>query len=182
DHPVQRAVRDALCRCCGVEETSLQSGIDGCCAPNYALPIQALARGMAALAVPSTLPPAMDAAARRLHGAVRAHPLLGSGHGRADALMIGKAAFAATTKAGAEGIHCAIIPGLGMGVAVKIDDGAGRAAETVIASVLAALGVLDANDPDIAALVKAPLFNTGGDMVGERRVAPAITDTFRRLR
>lgn len=181
-HPVQRAVRQALCQCCGVAETALGVGVDGCCAPNYALPLAALARGMAALAAPETLPQPLGAAARRLHRAVRAHPLLGSGHGRADALMIGKAGYASITKAGAEGIHCAIIPERKLGVAIKIDDGAGRASETAIANVLAALGVLDANEPEIASLLHAPVVNTGGTVVGERRAAPALREAFRALR
>ena len=48
----------------------------------------------------------------------------------------------AAVKAGAEGVYAAMIPERGLGIAIKIDDGAGRAAETTIAAILDKLGLL----------------------------------------
>jgi L-asparaginase II len=72
-------------------------------------------------------------------------------------------------KTGAEGVYVAILPTLGLGVALKIDDGAGRAAETTIASALIALGAVKDEGP-AHALAHAPVLNTRNVQVGERRV------------
>lgn len=71
-------------------------------------------------------------------------------------------------KTGAEGVYIAIIPALGLGAALKIDDGASRASETLIAALLIALGAV-ADEGAAAALARAPVPNTRGVPVGERR-------------
>ena len=76
-------------------------------------------------------------------------------------------------KTGAEGVYVAILPRLRFGVALKIDDGAGRAAETAIASVLIALAAV--NDEGAAhALAHAPILDTRSVQVGERRVPKGL--------
>ena len=40
-------------------------------------------------------------------------------------------------KTGAEGVFCAALPAQGLGIALKCDDGAARAAEVVMAAVIA---------------------------------------------
>ncbi|MGH6876653.1 MAG: asparaginase, partial [Rhizomicrobium sp.] len=75
-------------------------------------------------------------------------------------------------KTGAEGVYAGIVPGLGLGVSLKIDDGAGRAAETAIAFVLDRMGLLDhdaAHD-----MIFAPVRNTRDATTGERRPAAAL--------
>jgi len=79
-------------------------------------------------------------------------------------------------KTGAEGVYVAIMPELGLGAALKIDDGASRAAETAIAALLIALGALP-DDGAAAKLARGPVLNTRGVLVGERR---ARFDAFRR--
>ncbi len=79
-------------------------------------------------------------------------------------------------KAGAEGYFAAIVPEGGLGIALKIDDGAGRAAETAMAAVLDGLGLLGADGP-ARAILRAPITNTCNAAVGERRPAPALTET-----
>ena len=78
-------------------------------------------------------------------------------------------------KAGAEGFYAGWIPGSGLGIAIKIDDGAGRAAETVIAAILDSLKSLDA-DESAQAILRAPIHNTRGAVVGERRPAPTLAE------
>jgi L-asparaginase II len=76
-------------------------------------------------------------------------------------------------KTGAEGVYVAILPQLGFGVAIKIDDGATRAAETAIAAVLIALGATP-DEGAAADLARAPVLNTRGVQVGERRAATVL--------
>ena len=67
-------------------------------------------------------------------------------------------------------------PSSGLGIAIKIDDGAGRAAETVIAAVLDTLELLDEEPCRRSAILRAPVLNTRGDVVGERRPSSALAD------
>jgi L-asparaginase II len=172
DHPVQRAVAKTLTELAGLDG-ELAWGVDGCAAPNFALPLAGFARALARLGDPSALPDTRGAAARRIVLAMIAHPELVAGTGRSDTILMQAASGRAATKAGAEGFYGAIVPEAGLGIAVKIDDGAGRAAETVIAAMLDKLGLLPNLTP-ARALVRAPVLNTRNETVGERRPAAAL--------
>jgi L-asparaginase II len=169
-HPVQRAVRAAIEETCG-EETRGQA-TDGCSAPNFAVTAGGLARAMARMARPeAALGGARGAAARRLVAAMAAHPALVAGEGRACTRLIRAARGRAVVKTGAEGVYVGILPEAGLGIALKIDDGAGRGAEAAIAALLARHGALEARDPAVAALADAPLVNWRGIECGRLRAA-----------
>ena len=171
EHPVQRAVERTLTEMAGISGP-LPYGIDGCTVPNFALPLAALARAMAGLADRSGLPPARAEAASRIVAAMQANPDLVAGTGRPCTLLMRETGHIAV-KTGAEGVYVAILPALGLGVALKIDDGAGRAAETLVAAVLIALGAV--KDVGAAhALAHAPVLNTRGVPVGVRRVPSGV--------
>jgi L-asparaginase II len=169
DHPVQRLALGAIAEMCGLDPAAMPVGIDGCTAPAAATPLHALATAMARIADPSGLAPARAEATDQLYAAVRANPLYVAGTGRACSALIEAAGGAASVKTGAEGAYVAVLGALGLGIALKIDDGAGRASETVIAAILAALGVVDRDNPTIAALADANVLNTVGAVVGARR-------------
>jgi L-asparaginase II len=173
-HPVQQCVRKAVAEMCDVAPDAMPVGIDGCAAPNYAIPLSNLATGMARLANPAGLPAPRAAAADRLVSAWKAHPLLVSGTGRACADLIAAARGRTVVKTGAEGVFMAAMPERGLGIALKIDDGATRAAETVMAALLVQLGEADPGDPRVARHRNPPLKNWRGDVVGERRATAAL--------
>lgn len=179
DHPVQVLVREAIAALCDTPANAMPVGIDGCAAPNYALALTHLARGMARLGARAKLAPVRAAAAQRVLAAWKAHPLLVSGTGRACSELIEAASGAAVVKTGAEGVYTAVIPEKGFGVALKIDDGGTRAAETAIARVLELLGAAKPNSPALAKHLRPAVRNWRGDAVGERRPAPAL-DTLQR--
>ncbi|HEY0302448.1 MAG TPA: asparaginase [Rhizomicrobium sp.] len=169
DHPVQRAVAAVLRELSGAGE--LAWGIDGCAAPNFATSLTEFARAAAKMAKPDALDKPRAEAARRIVGAMIAHPELMSGTGRACATLIRAAGGRAAVKTGAEGFFGGWIPDPGLGIAIKIDDGAGRAAETAIAAVLERLGLLG---EAARGILRAPIPNTRGTAVGERRPAEAL--------
>ncbi len=171
DHPVQQAVAKVTGELAGIDG-ELGWGIDGCAAPNFLLPLAAFARALAQLANPERLSPARAEAARRIVHAMIAHPELVAGTGRVCTTLMraGEGRFA--VKTGAEGVFAAIAPEKGLGIALKIDDGAGRAAETAIAAVLARLGLVDAGA--VADIAYAPVLNTRDAKVGGRRPGPAL--------
>jgi len=168
EHPVQQAVAEALRALSDCQQ--LTWGVDGCAAPNFALPLERFARALARMAASDKLAPSRSDAARRIVAAMMDHPELMSGTGRVCAQLIRSCSGKAVVKTGAEGVYAGIVPPLGLGVAIKIDDGAGRAAEIAIAWVLHALRVLD----DLR-LLSQPVVDTRGATVGERRPATALT-------
>ncbi len=176
-HPVQRAVAKVLGELSGIEG-ELPWGIDGCAAPNFALPLSGFARALAKLAAPDDhLPAPRGRAARRIVRAMIAHPELVAGTGRACTILMRACGGRAAVKTGAEGYFAGIVPQAGLGIALKVDDGAGRAAETAIAVILDKLGLLDANGAAREILV-APVTNTRHAVVGERRPARALAEAI----
>jgi len=163
DHPVQQAVLHDLSELSGATG-DIPWGVDGCAAPNFALPLAAQARAFAQMAGPR---------GARIVAAMTAHPELVSGTGRACAILMRSAKGRAAVKTGAEGFFAGIVPELGYGIALKIDDGAGRAAETAMAAMLARLGLLGGDEP-AQGILRAPVLNTVGAVVGERRAAETL--------
>lgn len=141
-HPVQKAVLGAVGEICSVSTAATVR--DGCSAPNVFMPLRALALGFARLGSGAGLTAARAAAARRIRAAVKAHPVLMSGHGRPCATLIDALKDGGIVKTGAEGVFAAALPERGLGIAVKIDDGASRAAVVAIAGLLEALGAFRA--------------------------------------
>jgi L-asparaginase II len=115
DHPVQQAVAKALRTLSGVGD--LAWGVDGCAAPNFALPLAGFARALAQIAGWRTV------GANRITRAMIAHPALVGGTGRACTALMRAAKGRAAVKIGAEGVYAAMLPERGLGIALKIDDG-----------------------------------------------------------
>ena len=174
DHPVQNLVRMTIAEMCEMRPDAMPMGIDGCAAPNYAIPLRKLAQGMARLGDTSALAPSRATAARRLIDAWRAYPELVSGTGRACADLIRAATPRTVVKTGAEGAFTAVLPERGLGIALKIDDGATRGAETAMARLLVLLGVADESSQLILKHLNPAVRNWRGDQVGERRVSAAL--------
>ncbi|MGQ0742018.1 MAG: asparaginase [Alphaproteobacteria bacterium] len=172
DHPVQRAVIEAL-KDLAAMTGELEWGVDGCAAPNFVLPLANLARAMARMANPKGLSPERAAAANRIIKAMCNYPELTAGTGRVCTALIQESGGTIAVKTGAEGVYAAILPKPGLGVALKMDDGSTRAAETAVAQVLVDLEALP-NAGEAAKIARAPVRNTRGDIVGERRAAEAL--------
>ena len=140
DHPVQRMIAKTISEICDVDADALPCGIDGCSVPTWAVPLRNMALGLARLLSGEGLSAARQAAARRIVEAVQAHPFMVAGTGRFCTKLM-QAVPRAFVKTGAEGVFCGGVPHAGLGVALKCDDGAHRASEAAMASVLAALDV-----------------------------------------
>ena len=139
NHPVQIAIARVLSETCGLALQPELMGVDGCSVPTYALPLAALAQGFARVASGEGLSPPRADAVRRLMQACFAAPVLVSGEGRFDTEIMRALGPSCFVKGGAEGVHCAALPELGLGLALKIDDGAKRGTEVALGTTLAAL-------------------------------------------
>ncbi|MCT7373478.1 asparaginase [Chelativorans salis] len=174
-HAFQEMVREALETVTGAAHSVDACGTDGCSIPTYAVPLKNLAHGFARMASGTGLSSARAAAARRIFAACTAEPFYVAGTGRADTVMMEAGGGRLFTKGGAEGVFCAAILELGLGIALKCDDGAGRAAEVMVAAVLRDL--LPEDDPlrtALAAMAQPALKNWRGIEVGSLRPAGAL--------
>jgi L-asparaginase II len=172
DHPVQRLIADILREMTGM--TALPApAIDGCGVPTHPLPLGRLATAMARFAhPPAGVPKARAAACARLRAAMAAHPHLVAGSGRlcTEILTVAPDVLA---KTGAEGVYAACLPRQRLGLALKVEDGAGRAAQVAVLALLRALGAFG---PEASAALterlRPPLRNHAGLIVG--RIEPAV--------
>lgn len=175
DHPVQVRVRAITCRMAEIAESGLHTGIDGCSAPNYAMPVRHLAIAFKNLAVGIPDDAGLDAACRRVVRAVTTHPFLVAGTGRYCTALMEAAGGRVFGKVGAEGVYAAGAIEPGLGVAVKIDDGASGPQYAVVQAVLERAGVLAPEAcTRLAAYLKTPIRNCKGVLVGERAPAPDL--------
>jgi L-asparaginase II len=147
-------------------------GIDGCSIPSYAVPLSALALGFARFGTGHGFGPERAKAAARIRKAVAAHPFMVAGTGRFDTRAMEQLGARLFTKTGAEGVYCGALPELGYGIALKCDDGAGRAAEIAMAALIARfLPMSEAEARAFAPLRENILKNWNGVEVGRVRAA-----------
>jgi L-asparaginase II len=172
DHPLQVMITRILSETCDVSLEPSRMGIDGCSLPTHGLPLSALARGFARFGTGAGLAPKRAQGAKQLMQACFAAPVLVAGEGRFDTVVLRGLAPSAFTKGGAEGVHCAALPDLGLGLALKIDDGAKRGAERALSEVLAAL--LPRARPVLSAQLAGEVRNWRGVAVGRIAASPAF--------
>lgn len=177
EHPVQKSVRETFEEVTG--ETSPGYGIDGCSAPNFATTLAGLARAMGRFAgAGAGIAPGVKGvrarAMQRLVEAMTAYPELVAGEGRACTELMRAMDGRVAVKTGAEAVFVAILPDLGLGVALKIVDGATRASECAIAAILVHLGVLDPGHPATGRRLNAPELNRRGIAAARICAAPGF--------
>ena len=167
DHNVQRGCLAEVATWSGVPIDDMPIAIDGCGVPVMALPLTAMAlaysRWGQAVEVGDELP-------SRTAGALRANPFLFGGTDRFDTMMIEETDGRVISKVGAEGVHTISVPSLGLGFAIKVEDGALRAQHIAVIRGLQLLGVLpETLSPRMAEWALKPIRNTRGEIVGEIR-------------
>jgi L-asparaginase II len=168
DHPTMRVVTAALADLTGARLDDGAMAIDGCSIPTFAIPLRALALAFARFGTGTGMPADRARAAARLRQAVAENPLMVGGGDSFDTHLMTAMGERVFSKTGAEGVFCVALPELGLGVALKCDDGATRASEIATAAVLARLL------PDAAALApfaRRTLRNWRGTEVGAIRPA-----------
>lgn len=164
DHPVQVEVRRQLGRMLDIDMAALPWGVDGCGAPICALPLATLACGFSRLAMPDGLPADLAASARGIFAAMANTPYLVAGRDRFDTAAMQALPGRIIVKGGAEGVLAAADGQSGIGIAVKVHDGAKRAAEVAMAALLAR--VLGRDGLVIAEMATVPVVNAEGRHVG----------------
>ena len=173
DHPLQAEIRATMGALTGTRLGREDAGIDGCSIPTYAVPLRALAHGFAKMASGVGLGATRASASRRIIEACMAEPFYVAGTGRTCTRLMQAAPGRIFAKTGAEGVFCAAIPELGLGIAVKCDDGIARAADSIVAATLARYfeGDIKARLDDVA---NHTMRNWNGLAVGDVRVTDGL--------
>ena len=140
DHPLQRRVARELAYWTGVAPAGMAWETDGCGVPTFVLPLAKLARAVARLAAAAR----EEGAPREVVRAMTRHPFLVAGTGRLCTRLMEEERGRLFAKVGAEGVYIAGDPARGLGVVLKVEDGAWRAAPPALMSVLARAGMLSA--------------------------------------
>ena len=175
-HRSQELVREAMQTVTGARHDEENSAIDGCSIPTYAVPLSNLALGFARMTTGDGLAPERSRAAKRLMAACMAEPFYVAGTGRADTKLMSAAPGRIFVKIGAEGVFCAALPELGLGIALKSLDGGERAADVIIAALLSRL--VRPTDGDLAdhlaEMARPPVRSRKGVPVGTLRPTAAL--------
>lgn len=175
-HAVMREVTAAIQVTTGYGLGATAAGTDGCSIPTYAVPLRHLAHAFARAATGVGLREGHARAARRLRQAVAKAPFMVAGTGRFDTRVMQLLGERVFCKVGAEGMYCAALPTLGLGVAIKMDDGNNaRACEVVMAQVVLSLLALIEAERDVMQRLATPVMkNWTGIEVGQLRPAAEL--------
>ena len=171
ENPVQQKILETVSQFTDMLKDEIKIGIDGCAAPNFALPVSAMARSFARLVFP---PKDFDEetreACRRVVSAMMTYPEMIGGSERLDTMIMQTLRGKIISKVGAEGVYVAgVLPSpkwkKGLGIAFKIEDGEDKRARPVVAiELLRQLGILDAET--LREFSPMPIKNRRGDTVG----------------
>lgn len=174
-HQVQRAVKSTIEDLAGVAIEKDQCAVDGCSVPTWAVPLTNLARAFARFGTGRGLSAARAKAASRLRAACERHPFFVAGTGRFATVAMERLPGRAFIKGGAEGVFCCALPDQGLGIAFKCDDGAGRAAEALMAALMLRLMPPDHGERAMLDRFARPaISNWNGSEIGRVRPSEAV--------
>ena len=163
-HPVQQAILAYMVKWTDLLPPQMLLGVDGCGVVVFGGPLENLARAYARLAAA----PAHDPIAAIVVKSMTSHPFLVGGSDRFDSYLIEETEGRVLAKIGAEGVHALAVPDLGLGIAVKSEDGASRAQFPAVLRILQHFGVLEQElPPRLADFMRRPVKDSRGEAVGE---------------
>jgi L-asparaginase II len=179
-HPVMREITASLQAATGADLSTAPMGTDGCSIPTFGIALRQLALAFARVGTGVGLSTGRASAAQRLRQAVAKAPFFVAGTGRFDTQVMERLGERVFCKVGAEGVYCAALPEVGLGVAIKIDDGNNaRAAEVVMAAVIGARVRLDDGERAfMRSSSDVALRNWNGIEVGALRASPTLRATL----
>lgn len=169
-HPAQQRILALCARLCDQRVEDLALGVDGCGIPVYATSLRNAARSFARFATLDGIDDADARALQTVREAMLAYPEYGSGTGEFDAELMRAAAGTIVCKGGAEGVHGdAAIPA-GIGLVLKVVDGASRGRAPAVLAILQMLGLLAPEHlARLERFARPIVYNRAGRAVGEVR-------------
>jgi L-asparaginase II len=165
EHHVQRCILHEIALWTDVPCSRITQAVDGCGVVVFGMTLERMARAYSRLAVATARGEEFPS---RVIGAMSAHPFLVGGTDRIDSALIDDTNGSVVSKVGAEGVHCALLPERGIGIAIKVEDGAQRAQVPALLRVLQELDALPSQlSPRLGEWMRKNVKNTRGESVGE---------------
>jgi L-asparaginase len=165
NHPVQRLILGKLAELLRIPAEEIICAHDDCGAPTYLMQLEQLATLFAQLSSGSNLD------MERIVRAMTHHPTLVGGEGTFDTELMRLTQGELVSKAGAEGVQCIGRLGEGMGLAIKVVDGAKRAKYAAAINLLKQMAWIS---PEIAETLSETFITLGTfnrlDIVGELNI------------
>jgi L-asparaginase II len=166
-HDVQKCCLQSVARWTGLTTEDIGQAVDGCGVVEFAMPLENMARAYSRLAREATGGTGMP---NRVINAMRTRPFLVGGSDRFDSILIEESDGRVVAKIGAEGVHSAALLDQGVGIAVKVEDGAQRAQFPALVRLLQLLDALPEQlPPRLEEFLRRQIRNTRGETVGEVR-------------
>ncbi len=148
ENEVQKRITTMISQVCEYPEAQIRMAVDGCGVPVHALPIEAVAYGMARLADPTTLPAPIQSAAQNVVDAMYEYPLYCSGSDRIDYYIMSKSTEKIVVKSGANGYFVGALPERKQGFALKCYEGGNLYKERILIDFLKKYGIIAPADYD----------------------------------
>lgn len=165
DHNVQRTILHEISLWTDVPCGKIAQAVDGCGVVVFGMTLERMARAYSRFAVGAARG---EEYPRRVVSAMSKYPFLVGGSDRFDSALIEETGGRVVSKVGAEGVHCALLPERGIGIALKVEDGAQRAQWPALLRLLQELEALpDPLPPKLREWMHKPVKNTRGECVGE---------------
>jgi len=171
-HAAQQRWFQVIQELAGVQLQQLPWGYDGCGIPTLAMPLQSVAQAFARFADPAGLSTERRVAIERISSAVSGYPYMVAGRDRLCTALMELTGKSLLVKTGAEGYFIAAVPGKGLGIAIKVDDGHRRGSQVVIGAVLKKLGLLNQDQHQaLAEYLQPDVTNSRAEVIG--RIEPS---------
>jgi L-asparaginase II len=170
-HPVQQRILGVVGEFTGCPPSAIRVGIDGCSAPNHAVPLASMARSFA------TLVSDEDDAAIAVVGAMTTNPYLVGGTDRFDTAVMEATSGRLLAKGGAAGAHCTADRRSRAGLALKLESGDGSWTPVAVVAALERLGWLEPREREaLERFARPTLRNVRKLAVGTVRPAGALLE------
>ncbi|WP_077328768.1 asparaginase [Virgibacillus siamensis] len=169
DHPHQQRILNVISTICDFNPESIGIGVDGCGVPVHQLPLNHIAMGFARLSQPDKM---MDQiyvqSLKKIRDSMMAYPEMVAGTNRFDTDLMKTFDGEIVAKAGAEGVQCIGLADSGLGIAIKVEDGNGRAASVAAMKVLKELNIGDEKEHHmLQSYIEPAVKNMSGNVVGK---------------
>ncbi|MDH5643661.1 MAG: asparaginase [Gemmatimonadota bacterium] len=162
-HPVQDRYRSMIAQWCEIGEEDIGDCVDGCGAVSWVMPLGKMAHGFAKLARP-------DGLGAPIVEAMTTYPELVAGKRRLCTAIMRAFRGKLIAKVGAGGVYGGALLDRKLGIALKVEDGDGRAAAAAFVAVVESLLQIQGRLPESLRRFQSPvILNTQGRVVGRYR-------------
>ncbi|MDQ0270581.1 asparaginase [Cytobacillus purgationiresistens] len=168
DHPHQQRILNVIEKVCHFPSNEIGISVDGCGVPVHRLPLRNTALGYASLALSTDIHPAQTAEyLDRVKKAMVTYPEMVAGTDRFDTDLMKVFGGRLVAKTGAEGVQCIGDSETGIGIAIKAEDGNGRAVSVATMEVLKQLNIGEEGQyRQLSQYITAPVLNARQAVIG----------------